>query len=76
MFPQHIQKCSKLHYNLELRNRIKPKHFVEPDHYISDMTCTIIEQVKIDNTDYRKQREKFWRYKLKTNFPDGLNVFD
>ena len=64
-------------YNIRHKiDTLVSKHFVEPEHSISDMTCTIIEQVKIDNTDYRKQREKFWRYKLKTNFPDGLNVFD
>ncbi|KAL8598816.1 hypothetical protein ACOMHN_015395 [Nucella lapillus] len=45
-------------------------------HALTDMKCTVIEGIRMDNTDVRKQREKFWRYKLRTNYPEGLNVFD
>ncbi|KAK7097015.1 hypothetical protein V1264_004056 [Littorina saxatilis] len=52
------------------------KHFRSPEHSLSDMRVTVIEQVKVDNVDIRRQRERFWRYKLRTNYPEGLNVFD
>ncbi|KAL8616838.1 hypothetical protein ACOMHN_041757 [Nucella lapillus] len=52
------------------------KHFNSPGHALTDMKCTVIEGIRMDNTDVRKQREKFWRYKLRTNYPEGLNVFD
>jgi hypothetical protein len=73
-----------LHYkdNAEQSNTYKhedtmvAKHFNENGHTIDDMKVTVIEQINITNTDLRKRREKFWRYQLHTNFPDGLNVFD
>jgi len=52
------------------------RHFLLPDHTIEDLACTAIEQIKHKDKSLRKQREKFWRYKLRTNFPDGLNVWD
>ncbi|XP_070208302.1 uncharacterized protein [Littorina saxatilis] len=52
------------------------KHFRSPEHSLSDMRVTVIEQVKVDNVDIRRQRERFWRYKLRTNYPEGLHVFD
>jgi tripartite motif-containing protein 2/3 len=52
------------------------KHFRSPGHSLTDMRCTVIEQVKAAGAAVRKQREKFWRHKLHTNYPEGLNVFD
>ena len=52
------------------------RHFVSPGHSLADMRCTVIEQVKATDAAVRKLREKFWRHKLHTNFPDGLNVLD
>ena len=52
------------------------KHFRSPGHCLSNMRVTVIEQIRVDDTNIRKQREKFWRYKLRTNYPEGLNVFD
>ena len=52
------------------------KHFRSPGHSLADMRCTVIEQVKATDATVRKQREKFWRHKLHTNYPEGLNVFD
>jgi hypothetical protein len=52
------------------------KHFRSPGHSLTDMRCTVIEQVKAADAAVRKQREKFWRHKLHTNYPEGLNVFD
>ena len=52
------------------------RHFCSPDHNLLDMNCTAIEQINIRDPSKRKSREKFWRHKLRTNYPDGLNVFD
>ena len=57
------------------------KHFQTNNHSINNMKCTVIEQIpSLRDTEkereVRKRREKFWRWKLHTNFPDGLNVFD
>ena len=52
------------------------RHFRSADHGLQDMQCTAIEQIHVMNTTVRKAREKFWRHKLRTNYPDGLNVFD
>jgi hypothetical protein len=51
-----------------------------PDHSLSDMQCTVIEQPVIEqlhtaSVSIRQRREKFWRHQLQTNYPDGLNVF-
>jgi hypothetical protein len=52
------------------------KHFNQQDHLVSDMKCTIIEQLHTTSVSVRRRREKFWRHQLQTNYPDGLNVFD
>ena len=52
------------------------RHFQKQDHDISHMKVTVIEQIRKDDTKLRKQRERFWRHKLKTNYPEGLNVWD
>ena len=35
-----------------------------------------IGKIKSLSPQTRKQRERFWRHKLKANYPDGLNVWD
>jgi hypothetical protein len=52
------------------------KHLRSPGHSLTDMRCTVIEHVKAADAAVRKQRKKFWRHKLHTNYPEGLNVFD
>ena len=48
------------------------EHFNLPGHSLSDITVTIIEQIKNKNEDYRKQRETFHIKKFNTYYK-GLN---
>ena len=52
------------------------KHFNGEGHCWQDLQCTPIEQIRSSNIAVRKRREKYWRYQLRTHFPDGLNVWD
>ena len=47
-------------------------HFTSPGHGLSDMKVSIIEQVKIQDTLYRKEREKYFINKFNT-FYQGMN---
>ena len=49
------------------------KHFNQPGHSLSDMTATIIEKVKVNCVQYRKEREKYLIRKFNT-FYGGLNL--
>ena len=48
------------------------EHFNQPGHTLSDLSITIIEKVKKNETMYRKQREKFHIKNFNT-FYKGLN---
>ena len=48
------------------------EHFNEPGHSLSDMTITIIEKVKVNDINYRKEREKFHIKNFNTYYK-GLN---
>ena len=52
------------------------RHFNSIDHTIADLSVTAIEQIRQSDPTIRKRREKYWRHQLKTNYPDGLNVWD
>ena len=52
------------------------KHFNSNNHTVDDLACTAIEQIRSTNIEVRKQQEKKWRDKLRTHYPDGLNVWD
>ena len=52
------------------------RHFQTPNHDITDLKITVIELLKKNDIKLRKSRERFWRHKLRTNYPDGLNVWD
>jgi hypothetical protein len=52
------------------------RHFQSDGHSLQDMRVTVIETMRSDDAASRKSRERFWRHKLKTNYPDGLNVYD
>ena len=52
------------------------RHFCGPDHSLSDLRCCVIELMKTEDVQKRKERERMWRHKLKTNYPFGLNVWD
>ena len=56
--------------------RLVAKHFQSKDHSVKDMEVTVIEQIHAKNDQLRKTRERFWRHKLRTNYPQGLNVWD
>ena len=52
------------------------RHFQGKDHSLEDLRVTVIELLKTNDIQIRKARERYWRHKLKTNYPDGLNVWD
>ena len=41
-------------------------HFTSPGHSVSNLTVTILEQVKYNNELYRKEREQYFINKLNT----------
>ena len=47
-------------------------HFNSPGHFLANMRCTILEQVKFNDTLYRKEREKYFIHKFNTK-NTGLN---
>jgi hypothetical protein len=47
-------------------------HFTSPGHSVSNLTITILEQVKYNNELYRKERERYFINKLNT-YHGGLN---
>jgi hypothetical protein len=51
-------------------------HFNKPNHSLDNMRCMAIEKVHIVSKDGRLEREDFWRKKLKTTHPLGLNSLD
>ena len=62
-------------------NRNKPvsSHFLGSPHRISDLVPTILESCKSKETEeetttFRRLREKYWIYKLRSLNPCGLNV--
>jgi hypothetical protein len=58
------------------RETLVARHFQGQGHTLQHLRVTVIEQVQEDNTNTRRKRERFWRHKLKTNYPEGLNVWD
>ena len=47
-------------------------HFNLPSHSLSDLSVTIIEQVKKNDENYRREREKYFIRKFNT-FYSGMN---
>jgi hypothetical protein len=71
------QKTPNKDANINQRpDTLVARHFQGPDHSVLDMRVTVIEQLNTDDTHKRRSRERFWRHKLKTNYPEGLNVWD
>ena len=58
------------------RESLVAKHFQSNNHTVRDMKVLVIEQIREDSSSIRKTRERFWRHKLRTNYPQGLNVWD
>ena len=49
-------------------------HFSQPDHSAVDLEVRGIEKIHRDNMQWRKQRESYWIFELKTLIPCGLNL--
>ena len=47
-------------------------HFNQPGHSLADLNVLIVEQVKIEDDNYRKERERYFINKFNT-FYDGIN---
>ena len=47
-------------------------HFNQPGHTIANMTISVLERVKYNDTFYRREREKYLINKFQTNIK-GLN---
>ena len=48
------------------------EHFNKPGHSLSDLSITILEKVKVNDTNYRKERERFQIKNFNTYYR-GLN---
>jgi hypothetical protein len=59
--------------NTNKLDKVTGNHFNQPGHSKSNMKITIIEKVKSEETQYRKEREKFLIRKFNT-FYCGLNL--
>ena len=79
---QHIGESGRpLRYRLaehrgyvvnHLTNQPTGAHFNSPGHSLSDMKIMILEQVKIQDPNYRKEREKYFINKFNTYYV-GMN---
>ena len=52
------------------------KHFNSPGHALENMKAIAIEKVFSECLEARLKRENFWKKKLKTLTPFGLNTLD
>ncbi|KAL8581298.1 hypothetical protein ACOMHN_028324 [Nucella lapillus] len=50
------------------------QHFNQFQHTLQNMRCIAVEKVHVRTKAARLKRELFWRRKLKTDFPFGLNA--
>ena len=61
------------------RESLVARHFQSTGHSVDHLRVTVIEQITVTGQradQVRVQRERFWRHKLKTMYPSGLNVWD
>ena len=59
-------------YVVNNHNTATGAHFNLPGHSVANISVTILEQVKKDDENYRKEREKFFIRKFNT-FYNGIN---
>ena len=52
------------------------EHFNRENHSLQDLRCLVIERVYTESCLARNKREDFWRKKLQTVYPKGLNTLD
>ena len=61
------------------RESLVARHFQSTGHSVDHLRVTVIEQITVTGQradQVRVQRKRFWRHKLKTMYPSGLNVWD
>ena len=66
----YMIECEK--DNCKLRYKATGHHFNLPGHTLSHMKFTILEQVKVNSDNYRKERERYFIQKFDT-YNQGLN---
>ena len=49
-------------------------HFCQPDHSLEYLQVQGIEKIHTNDSEWRKQRESYWIYKLRTLTPFVLNL--
>ena len=64
----HTQKIKSL-----IPTTATGEHFNEPGHTLSNLTITIIEKVKMNDLNYRREREKYHIKQFKT-LSKGMNI--
>ena len=62
----------KTYVNQKKLNKPTGEHFNSPGHTISNMTIIILEKVKVSDTLYRKEREKYLIRKFNSYY-NGMN---
>ena len=58
--------------NNKVESQASGSHFNQPGHSLADLKVTILEQVKINSEEYRKERESYFIRKFNT-YHQGLN---
>ncbi len=49
-------------------------HFSQPDHSVEDLQVCGVEQIHHSGSTWRKQRESYWIFELRTLTPNHLNL--
>ena len=62
----------KTYVNQKKLNKTTGEHFNKPGHTLSNMTITILEKVKLSDTLYRKEGEKYIIRKFNSYY-NGMN---
>ena len=64
------------HSDIRTRKTKKPvaAHFCQSDHSIEDLEVRGIEKIHDNNTWWRRERESFWIFTLRSLAPDGMNL--
>ena len=62
--------------NIRTRKTEKPvaAHFCQSDHSMEDLEVRGIEKIYNNSTQWRRERESFWIFTLRTLAPDGMNL--
>ena len=58
-------------------NKPEAAHFNQPNHSYEDLRVMGIEKIDRNNSrKWRKLRERYWIFELRTLTPEGLNIED